>query len=254
MTLENEEELEAMRRAGMVVATVLAEMLDAVRPGMTTLELDDFGAQRLAHYGGLSAPRETYDFPGSTCISINEGVAHGVPGERIIQVGDMVNVDVSAVVDGWWADNGGSRAVGEPTAQQSELLHATRDARDRAIAAIGPGVPFSRIGRIFELVARQSGFNLVRNLCSHGIGRALHENPRELYPYYRRSERRRFELGQVIALEPFMTTGRGWVDEAEDGWTLLGSPGSISAQFEHTIVVTADGTEILTVAMETSGA
>lgn len=248
MTIESAEELAGMRNAGRVVATVLKEMIEAVEPGMTTAELDAFGATRLAAMGGHSAPIQTYNFPGATCISVNEGVAHGVPGELVIQPGDMVNIDVSAEVDGWWADNGGSTVVGEPTNEQARLLKATREARDRAIAAIRPGVPFSTVGRIFEMVAKQYDFNLVRNLCSHGIGRALHEPPRELYPYYRRMERRKFELGQVIALEPFMTTGRGWVDEGDDGWTLFGSPGSISAQFEHTIVVNNDGAEILTVA------
>lgn len=246
MTVQDEEELTGMRHAGRVVATVLADMLAAMRPGMTTRELDAIGARRLAELGGTSAPMATYEFPGATCISVNEGVAHGVPSMRVIRDGDMVNVDVSAVVKGWWADNGGSAVVGEATEEQARVLAAAREARDRAIAAIAPGVPFNRVGRIFEMVARQYGVNLVRNLCSHGIGRALHEAPRELYPYYRRAERRVFEEGQVIALEPFMTTGRGWVDEGEDGWTLYGSPGSVSAQFEHTIVVTASGTEILT--------
>lgn len=249
MTIENEEDLIGMRRAGCVVATVLADMLEHMAVGMTTAELDAFGAKRLTELGGRSAPQATYDFPGATCISVNEGVAHGIPGDYVLCDGDMVNVDVSAEVDGWWADNGGSGVIGTArTAEQAKLLEAAREARDRAIASIAPGVPYSRVGRIFEMVAKQYGFNLVRNLCSHGIGRSLHESPRELYPYFRRAERRRFQLGQVIALEPFMTTGRGWVDEADDGWTLLGSPGSMSAQFEHTIVVTEDGAEVLTVA------
>lgn len=248
MPIETDEELDGMRRAGCVVATVLAEMIAAVEAGITTAQLDRFGARRLEALGGRSAPIETYNFPGATCISVNEGVAHGVPGDYVLQAGDMVNVDVSAVVDGWWADNGGSCVVGTANPTQAKLLEATREARDRAIAAIAPGVAYSRIGQIFELIASQYGFNLVRNLCSHGIGRSLHEAPRELYPYYRRGERRTFEVGQVIALEPFLTTGRGWVDEGDDGWTLLGSPGSISAQFEHTIVVTPLGAEILTIA------
>ena len=247
MTIENDEELEAMRRAGQVVATVLREMLDGVRPGVTPAELDRLGARRLAELGAVSAPQAMYRFPAATCIGVNEDIAHGIPSRVPLQAGQLVNIDVSACVDGYYADNGASTTVGEPTAAQRRLLEATRQARDLAIAAIRPGVSFNRVARIFTSVARRHRLRVIANLCSHGIGRSLHESPAEVSPVPSRGERRVFETGQVVALEPFLTTGRGWVEEAGDGWTLRETAGSLSAQFEHTIVVWEDGAEVLTV-------
>lgn len=250
MTIEQEDELVAMRAIGQIVATVLRDMLDHAEPGMTTAELDAFGARRLEELGAVSAPQFTYDFPGATCISVNDGVAHGIPGDYVLADGDLLNVDVSAGKDGFWADNGASRIVGEGTAQQQKLLEYTLEARDRAIEAIRPGVKFNQVAAIFSSVAKRGGFKLIENLCSHGIGRSLHEPPREISPVPVRRDRRRFTKGQVIAIEPFLTTGRGWVKEASDGWTLREEPGAISAQFEHTIVVWDDGAEILTIPLD----
>jgi methionyl aminopeptidase len=250
MTIEDEAELEAMRAIGAIVATVLHDMLDHARPGMTTGELDVFGAQRLAELGATSAPRATYDFPGATCISVNDGVAHGIPGNHVLTEGDHLNVDVSAGKDGFWADNGASCIVGDSgahDAQKEKLLEYTLEARDRAIAAIKTGVSFNQVASIFSSVAKRGGFRLIENLCSHGIGRSLHEPPREISPVPVRRDRRRFTEGMVVAIEPFLTTGRGFVKQANDGWTLREEPGALSAQFEHTIVVWNDGAEILTV-------
>lgn len=250
MTIDQDEELVAMRAIGAIVATVLHEMLDRAEPGMSTLELDEFGARRLEELGAVSAPRQTYDFPGATCISVNESVAHGIPGDYELKEGDLLNVDVSAGKGGFWADNGASRIIGSGDPRQEKLLEFTLEARDRAIEAIKPGVRFNQIAQIFTSVAKRGGFRIIENLCSHGIGRSLHEPPREISPVPQRRERRRFEAGQVIAIEPFLTTGRGWVKEAADGWTLCEEPGALSAQFEHTIVVWEDGAEILTQPLE----
>lgn len=249
MTIDQDDDLGAMREIGAIVATVLHDMLDRAEPGMTTRELDAFGAERLAELGAVSAPRHTYDFPGATCISVNESVAHGIPGDYVLAEGDLLNVDVSAGKGGFWADNGASRILGKGDAQKEKLLEFTLEARDRAIDAIKPGVKFNQVALIFTSVAKRGGFRVIENLCSHGIGRSLHEPPREISPIPVRRDRRRFEEGMVIAIEPFLTTGRGWVKEAADGWTLCEEPGAISAQFEHTIVVWEDGAEILTVPM-----
>ncbi len=246
MTIENEEDLVALRKVGHAVAATLAAMTDAVRPGITTAELDAMGGELLASFGAQSAPKKVYDFPGFTCISVNEAVAHGVPGDQVLQEGDMVNIDVSAELGGFWADNGGTTVVGEPSPLQARLLEATLEARDRALEAIKPGASFNVVGRIFQQQARRARFGQVKNLCSHGIGRSLHQKPREIYGYPRRRERRRFTEGLVVAIEPFLTTGGEYVEEGADGWTLYNTPGSISAQFEHTVVVTSDGVEILT--------
>lgn len=246
MTIDEDAELEAMRSIGAIVATVLRDMLERAEPGMTTAELDAFGAQRLDELGAISAPRFTYDFPGATCISVNDSVAHGIPGDYLLAEGDLLNVDVSGGKDGFWADNGASKLIGDGDPQKEKLLAYTLEARDRAIEAIKPGVRFNQVAQIFASVAKRGGYRIIENLCSHGIGRSLHEPPREISPVPVRRDRRRFEEGQVIAIEPFLTTGRGWVKEASDGWTLCEEPGAISAQFEHTIVIWNDGAEILT--------
>lgn len=246
MTIGNEQDLQGMRCAGRVVATVLQEMLLRAKPGVTPRELDQFAAQRLRSFGATSAPRSAYDFPGATCISVNDTVAHGVPDDRAFTQGDLVNIDVSAELDGYWADNGASVVVGKASSAQRHLLDHAREARDRAIAAIRPGTGFNQVGRIFGITARRGRYRVIRNLCSHGIGRSLHEEPRELSPVPNRGEQRRFHEGQVLAIEPFMTTGRGWVRVGSDGWSLHEEAGAMSAQFEHTIVVRADGPEILT--------
>ena len=250
MTVETPEQMEGMRRVGAVVATVLRDMLDHAEPGMSTAELDAYGARRLTELGATSAPQATYDFPGATCISVNDAVAHGVPGTYVLTAGDMLNVDVSAELDGFWADNGASRVVGEANAEQEKLLDHAREARDRAISVIAPGVAFNQVARVFAAVARRGRYQLIQNLCSHGVGRSLHEPPRELSPVVNRRDRRKFSAGQTIAIEPFLTTGKGWVTTHDDGWTLLEEPGSMSAQFEHTILVTEEGAEILTVPID----
>ncbi len=250
MTVETPEELAAMRRIAQIVATVLHQMIDAAEPGMSTRELDDLGATWLTEFGAVSAPIETYNFPGATCISVNRAVAHGVPGPQKLVEGDMVNIDVSAGLDGFWADNGASFVLGEPSAVQLRLIEAAREARDRAIEAIKPGASYNTLGRIFGATAKRNRLNVIENLCSHGIGRALHEPPRQLDPVPRRRERRKFEEGQVLAIEPFMTTGKGWVEEGADGWTLYEVEGALSAQFEHTVIVREGGAEVLSVPLD----
>lgn len=246
MTVDTESELEALRLIGRMVANVLEEMLSMAEPGMTTLELDAIGAARLNAYGARSAPQLAVGFPGVTCISVNEEIAHGIPGARVLCEGDILNVDVSAELDGFFADNGATRVIGPPDEKKQRLIEVTRQARDKAIDAMRPGVSLNRVGRIFEGVARKTGYCIIKNLCSHGVGRALHEEPTEILGYYNRMDRRRFTLGSVFTLEPFMSTSSCWAKEAEDGWTLVNDPGGRSAQFEHTIVLHAGEAEVLT--------
>lgn len=248
MTIETENDLIALQAIGKIVASVLRDMMRQAEPGMTTAELDEIGRVLLEREGAQSAPRVTYDFPGYTCISINEEAAHGIPGERIIRPGDMVNIDVSAEKDGYFADTGGSFVVPPSDALKERLLRATRQALNEACHQARAGSALNGIGRSIERVARKKGFRILRNLCSHGVGRGLHEEPREIPGYFDPRDRRRLREGQVITIEPFLSTKSRFVTEANDGWTLVGAPGNLSAQFEHTMVITRGRPRLLTVA------
>lgn len=238
MTIETENDVVALKRIGRIVSHVLHEMLDAAEPGMTTRELDALGEKLLAEHGARSAPRLTYEFPGATCISINEEAAHGVPGDRVIQPGDVLNVDVSAELGGYFADTGGTRVVPPTTPQKTRLCHATRTALQNAMKQARAGRPISGIGAAIERTARTYGFRIIENLGSHGVGRALHEAPEHIPGYFDPADRRLLEEGMVITIEPFLSTRSRVVQETADGWTLVGAHGNLSAQYEHTMIIT----------------
>jgi methionyl aminopeptidase len=244
MTIENQKDLDGILAIGRIVAEIRDAMLAAVEPGMTTLELDAIGGQMLARLGATSAPIKCYDFPGFTCISVNEEAAHGVPGERVIAAGDIVNVDVSAERDGYFADTGGTMVVAPVADEQAMLCRATELALERALAEVRTDAPINRIGKAIEAVAKKHRLKIIKNLAGHGLGRSLHEEPEGILGFYDRSDRRRLEYGQVIAVEPFLSTRSTFVSETDDGWTLVGDPASRSAQFEHTVIVT-DGAPII---------
>lgn len=238
MTIDSQRDVDGILAAGRVVAEVRDTMLARVEPGITTAELDRIGAALLGQLGAKSAPRVTYDFPGSTCISVNEEAAHGIPGPRVIREGDVVNIDVSAELDGYFADTGGTMVVTPVSEPKAALCRATREALDAALAETRAGVRLNRIGKAVERVARANGLKVIRNLAGHGIGRALHEEPDGIVGFYDRGDRRRLRDGQVLAIEPFLSTRSSYVTEADDGWTLLGHADGLSAQFEHTVIVT----------------
>jgi len=248
MTIETDNDIAGLRRIGHVVAVVLQRMLDALEPGMTTAELDALGAGWLAEHGARSAPQLTYDFPGATCISVNEQAAHGIPGSRRLERGDVVNVDVSAELDGYYADTGGTRVVPPSTPLKQRLCHATQLALESALAEATDGAPLNRIGGAIEKVARRHRFRILRNLGSHGVGRALHEEPEHIQGYWDPADTRRLRAGMVITIEPFLSTRSTSVREAGDGWTLVGAPGNLSAQYEHTLIVTRGKPIVVTTA------
>ena len=238
MTVETDEDVAALKRIGTIVSYVLREMLNAAEPGMTTLELDSLGEQLLARHGARSAPILTYDFPGSTCISINEEAAHGIPGIRIIQPGDVLNVDVSAELGGYFADTGGTKIVPPTNPQKTRLCHATRTALEQAMMQARAGQLINRIGGAIQRTAKTNGFRVIENLGSHGIGRTLHEAPGHIPGYFDRADRRILKEGMVITIEPFLSTKSRIVSETSDGWTLVGVDGNLSAQYEHTMIIT----------------
>ncbi|MBT9382762.1 type I methionyl aminopeptidase [Pseudooceanicola sp. CBS1P-1] len=246
MTITEEDQLDGMKEIGRVVANTLRAMAKAMEPGMTTEELDAIGRALLEREGAISAPEEVYDFPGATCISVNEEVAHGIPGPRVLAEGDLVNIDVSASKNGYFSDTGASFVLGTASPAQAKLCRDGRKAMQLGIAQVGSGRPLAGIGNAIGKFASERGYTLIRNLASHGVGESLHEYPGEIPTWPERSERRRIEKGLVLTVEPFLSRGSFWAETAEDGWTLLGTPPAPCVQYEHTVVATDRGPVILT--------
>jgi methionyl aminopeptidase len=247
MTIETQADVIALQRIGNIVSVVLDKMLTSIEPGMTTKELDSVGEKLLFHFGARSAPQIAYGFPGTTCISVNEEAAHGVPGTRVIKAGDVVNVDVSAELDGYFADTGGTTIVPPTTPIKTKLCHATRAALSAAIRVARAGQPINLIGRAIQGIANTHQLRIIENLGGHGVGRSIHEEPEHILGVFDPRDRRVLREGMVIAIEPFLSTKSRTVSEAEDGWTLTGAPGNLSAQFEHSIIVTRGAPIVLTV-------
>jgi methionyl aminopeptidase len=245
MSITKESELLGMQKASEAVAFTLKEMIKYARTGMTTKELDVYGAKILSDFGAKSAPHLTYGFPGWTCISVNNEICHGIPsGKRILKDGDLVNIDVSAELNGFWSDNGGSFVLGNDIHQHQKLVDASKEILAKAIHNIKGGVKIADIGFLIETEAKKRGYKVIKNLGGHGIGRSLHEQPVELLNYKNKSDQRRFKKNSVVAIETFISTTSSYAEEENDGWTMVGNKGGYMAQHEHTIVIT-DGKPII---------
>lgn len=245
MSITSDIELTGMQKISNAVATTLKKMRDYARPGITTRELDEYGGKILAEHGAASAPRLTYGFPGWTCISLNNEVAHGIPSEKkILAEGDLINIDVSAELDGFWSDNGGSFVLGQDINSRLPLVNASKRILHSAINQIRAGVKIAEIGRVIETEAKRSGYRVIKNLVGHGVGRSLHEEPFEIPNYYDRENHKRFRKNSVVAIETFISTRASYAQEKGDGWTFITDDGSFVAQHEHTIIVT-DGRPII---------
>lgn len=247
MTIETDHDLQELKRVGHIVALILKRMMGKAEPGMTTKELDAIGKQLFEVYDVRSAPQISYDFPGYTCISINEEAAHGIPGERIINPGDVVNIDVSAESNGYFADTGGTFVMSPTSPLKERLCHATRTALNHAMTKARADRPLNGIGKAIQKVAKDSGFKVIKNLCSHGVGRSLHEEPQSIPGFYDPQDKRILRNGSVITIEPFLSTKSRVVNELADGWTLAGVEGNLSAQYEHTMVITKGMPIVVTV-------
>ncbi len=249
MSITNEHELAGMQKAGEAVAFTLKEMIKYAQPGMTTKEIDEFGGKILADFGARSAPYLTYGFPGWTCISVNNEFCHGIPNDkRVLQEGDLINIDVSAELNGFWADNGGSFIIGKDIHQHQKLVDASKEILQKTINTIRGGVKIADIGLLMETEAKKKGFKIIRNLGGHGIGRSLHEQPDELLNYKNRFDTRRFKKNSVVAIETFIATDSSIAVEQNDGWTMVGNKGGFMAQHEHTLMIT-DGKPVILTAM-----
>jgi methionyl aminopeptidase len=247
MSIGSASDLEGLRRAGRVVAQTLAAMRAAARIGMTTAELDRVAAGTFARAGARSVPKMTYGFPGTTCISINDEIVHGIPGPRRLAPEDVVKIDVTAELGGYVADAATTILLPSVSAAARALRQSARMALREGLAAARAGQLVSAIGRAISAQAARDRCFVVRELCGHGVGRTIHEPPD--VPNYEDTERReRLTDGLVIAVEPMFAAARSRALASPDGWTIRTSTGAIAVHEEHTIVVTAGAPEILTAA------
>ena len=247
MIVETEEQLQKLKEIGRICALTLHQMMAATRPGITTKELDEIGGGILKKYGAISAPISCYNFPGYTCISVNEEIAHGIPGPRVIKEGDLVNIDVSASLDGIFADTASSFFVGQGDKKGEHILKVSQMALNNAINAVSAGRKLNVIGKAVEATARKNGCYLIENLCGHGVGNTVHDEPSTISNYYDPTDRRVLKKGMVIAIEPFISEKERYVEQdAKDGWTLRTPNWTRAAQCEHTILVTEKRPIIIT--------
>jgi methionyl aminopeptidase len=240
------QEVDKMRRAGRIVADTIVRLVEDVRPGMTTGDLDRIAEERIKGEGAVPSFKGYRGFPASICTSVNEEIVHGIPGTRVLREGDLLSLDVGAIWEWYHGDSAVSVFVGEPPSSEAEkLVRVTEESLEAGIAELRPGRRLSDAGNAIQQVVEGAGFSVVREYVGHGIGRSLHEDPP--IPNYGPAGRG-VELGPglVVAVEPMVNVG-GWETRLlADDWTVVTADGSLSAHFEHTIAVTEEGPEVLT--------
>ncbi len=247
MIIKTTEEREGIKAASKAVAVTLKKMCEHARVGMSTLELDEYGKDILDSFGANSAPQRDYNFPGYTCISLNHEVCHGIPSaDSILKEGDLVNIDVSAELNGFYGDNGCSFILGEDIQGLQPLVDASKEILKIAIENIKSNGRVYRLGGLIEKEAKKRNYTTIRNITGHGIGRKLHEAPSEIPCYKDLMNRSRFKKDMVVAVETFISTKAKYVYQADDDWTLMTEDQSFVTQHEHTLIVTDGYPEILT--------
>jgi len=247
MTADSENDIKSLKAIGRVCAEALRKMMAAVRPGLSTGELDEIGRGFLESEGAHSAPEVTYNFPGATCISVSPVIAHGIPGRYVLKDGDLIHIDVSAELDGYFADTGASLWASKRSPDVHKLIEAAKSTLRKALSVVKAGRPLNEIGKTVQQEAKRRGYNVIYELTGHGIGRGLHEEPGEILNFYNPRDRRILNDGLVLAIEPFLTTGQGRIKQQRDGWSLQTADNAIAVQFEHTIIVTRNEPIILTI-------
>jgi methionyl aminopeptidase len=247
MSIRSQAEFEKLRVIGRIVRQALDKTAAAVRPGITTKELNDIGAGVLAQNGAESAPPKVYGFPGALCISVNDEAIHGIPGERVIESGDLVKLDLVAEKDGFYADAAVTVRAGEVSATADALARCAERAFQQALRSARAGNRVYEIGRVVARETRRRGFQVLRELCGHGVGRTIHEAP-SIPNYHDPRLRTRLTEGLVITIEPIISAGSGASVLQRDRWTIRTADGSLSAHHEHTIVITKGEPILLTAA------
>lgn len=243
--LHKPEDFAPMRAAGRLAAEALDMIGAHVRPGITTLELDTICHEFIIAHGAIPAPLNYRGYPKSTCISINHVVCHGIPGDRALIAGDILNIDVTVILDGWHGDSSRMYCAGPPSTKARNLIDATYESLMRGIAAARPGATLGDVGHAIQSYVEAQRFSVVRDFCGHGIGQTFHAPPNVLH-YGRRGEGPVLKPGMFFTIEPMVNAGRPEVKVLDDGWTAVTRDRSLSAQFEHMVGITEDGVEIFT--------
>lgn len=236
MTVSSKSDLSGLTRVGALVAMALREMERETRPGLSTAQLDAIGAAFLRKHGARSAPQLSYDFPGFTCISVNEQIVHGVPGPRVLSAGDVVKIDVTAELDGFVADAAITVTLPPVSAEARRLRKCAQRAFAQAMNVARAGTPIREIGRAVEEEVKRHDFAVVKEMCGHGVGRSIHETP-SVPNYFSMLTRGVLTDGMVLAVEPIISAKPAQVIEEPDGWTLRTHNGSLAAHYEHTVVI-----------------
>lgn len=244
--VKNDSELQKMREAGKVTAAVLKLMTKLVKPGISTLELDAAAEKTIRSFGATPLFLGYYGFPGTICASVNEEVVHGIPKkDRILKSGDIISIDTGARLDGFCSDAAITLGVGEVSDEAQRLMDVTKKSLYKAIGQVKPGKRLGDVEHAVETFAKQNGVGVVRDYCGHGIGRNMHEEP-SIPNFGKPGTGPLLEKGMVLAIEPMLTAGTYRVRELDDGWTVVTADGKYAAHFEHTVAVTANGSEIFT--------
>ena len=246
ITLLSSREIEKMRQAGHLAAQLLDYLAPLVQPGVSTLELNDEAERWTQERGAISAPLGYHGFPKSICTSVNEVICHGIPNaKQILKDGDIINIDVTPILDGYYGDTSRTFFVGTPSPQAKKLVDVTQECLSRGIAAVKPGGKIGDIGAAIQEYAEANGYSVVRDFVGHGVGRIFHTAP-QIPHYGTKGKGKRLRSGMVFTIEPMINEGTWEAQVLDDGWTAITKDGRLSAQFEHTIAVTKDGVDILT--------
>ncbi len=245
ITIYQPQDFEGMRRAGQLAAATLDMVAAHVQPGVTTGELDRLCHDFIVDHGAVPAPLHYRGYPKSICTSINHVVCHGIPGERKLAGGDVLNIDVTAILDGWYGDSSRMYAAGQPSTRARNLMDVTFEALRRGVAAVRPGATLGDVGFAIQSYVEGQRFSVVRDFCGHGIGRQFHEAPNVLH-FGRPGEGPVLRPGMFFTIEPMVNAGRPEVKVLDDGWTAVTRDRSLSAQFEHMVGVTEAGVEVFT--------
>ncbi len=245
ITIKTEEDLIHIRQACKIVARVLDNLGENVRPGISTLELDGLAEKLILGWGASPAFKGYRGYKFATCLSVNNEIVHGLPSERVLEEGDIIGVDVGTIVNGYYGDMAKTFPVGEVGKKAKKLIKATKECLELAISRAKSGNHLGDIGEVIESNAKKKGFSVVRDLYGHGVGKSLHEDP--LIPNFgKKGEGVELKEGMVLAIEPMLNDGGSDIETLEDGWTVVTRDGGSSAHFEHTILVSRGGAEILT--------
>ncbi|WP_448597396.1 type I methionyl aminopeptidase [Thermoleptolyngbya sp.] len=250
ITLMSQREIEKMRQAGQLAAQLLAYLEPMVKPGVSTLELNDAAEEWTQKHGAKSAPLGYHDFPKSICTSVNEVVCHGIPSaKQILRDGDIINIDVTPIVDGYHGDTSRMFFVGEPSPLARKLVEVTEECMWRGIREVKPGARIGDIGAAIQEYAESHGFSVVQDFVGHGVGRIFHTAP-QIPHYGKRGKGKKLRPGMVFTIEPMINVGTWEVEVLPDKWTAVTKDRQLSAQFEHTVAVTATGVDVLTLMPE----